>query len=110
MMAAWLRAFALTQLIEVPVYVLACSRAALWRRALIGFGASAITHPFVWFVFPLLYAFAYWPVVVAAETFAVAVEALYLRRFGVRNALLWSLLANSLSAGTGFIAHASGWW
>jgi hypothetical protein len=46
---AWLRAFLFTQLVEMPVYLvlLPVSRA----RA---FAASAVTHPFVWFVFPLL--------------------------------------------------------
>lgn len=65
---------------------------------LIAFGASTITHPIVWFVFPRLITGSYWTMVAAAETFAVVVEALYARAFGLRYALAVSLLANAASA------------
>lgn len=46
---AWLRAFLFTQAIEMPIYrrMLDVS----WPRA---FLATMLTHPFVWFAFPLL--------------------------------------------------------
>ncbi|MEZ4298179.1 MAG: hypothetical protein R3B70_24720 [Polyangiaceae bacterium] len=83
-------------------------------RIWIAFGASTITHPIVWFAMPaltvaLLEAAARrgillphpgWNTIVyglLAEGFAVGVEALYLRAFRVRRALLWSVAANACS-------------
>lgn len=128
---AWLSAFVFTQLIEAPIYLRAQAvdgpEAASWARRLgLGLLASAVTHPCVWFVIPRIFyserydALTYtWPALethrytlffLAAETFAVVVEALLLRAFGLRRALLWALLANATSAGLGFIArHFVGW-
>lgn len=127
---AWLSAFAFTQLIEAPIYLRAQARdgaPASWARRLgLGLLASALTHPCVWFVIPRIFygdayeALAYrWPALLVhrytlffltAETFAVCAEALLLRAFGLRRALLWALLANATSAGLGFIArHYTGW-
>src|SRR5262249_7561235 len=81
--AAWLSAFAFTQAVEVPIYIFGlgidgAEDATVARRAAIGFGASALTHPIVWFVIPGLLPWAsYWSMVAVAETFAVLVEALY---------------------------------
>jgi hypothetical protein len=95
-LGAWLVAFAFTQAVEVPLYLRA---KASWRVA---FSASALTHPVVWFVFPLL-PLGYWPMVGLAELFAVLVEAAWLRAHGVPRALLWSFLANTTSATTGLV-------
>ncbi len=100
-MTRWLVAFALTQAFEVPLYLRA---GASGRTA---FLASAFTHPVVWFGFPwLLGDLDYWSMVLAAEVFAVAVEALWLRAHGVRRALLWSLGANTASALTGLLLRS----
>lgn len=102
---AWLAAFAFTQAVEVPVYRRGgCS----WAGA---FGASAITHPVVWFViFPLLRV-GYAERIVVAELFAVLVEALWLRVALKRpRALGWSLAANGLSFGLGMLSrYLFGW-
>jgi hypothetical protein len=107
--SAWLAAFAFTQAVEVPLYTWALRRrrvAALWA-----FGASALTHPVVWFVMPQLsWPGGYWGYVAAAETFAVGVEALYLRSLGVRWPLLWALLANGASASLGLASRAWFGW
>lgn len=128
-LSAWRDAFLFTQLVEIPVYVLAMRHAQArgaserprrWALQIAcAFGASAITHPLVWFVIPRLAASfadpmdAYYEYVVRAETFAVVVEALYFRSLHVvrlRRALVWSLLANGLSAGAGFACrHFFGW-
>ena len=105
----WLSAFLLTQLIEVPVYLLAQRSSArpLWARALIGFLASAITHPVVWFVFPAVLERLPWEWMVAcAELFAVVTEAIWLRACGVRRPLFWSVMANGASFSLGLL---SGW-
>ncbi len=73
----WAPAFALTQLIEVPIY-----RRTLRCPAEVAFAASAITHPIVWFLFPWMGCHMLGvrgvPVVVASELFAWIAEAVYL--------------------------------
>ena len=98
---AWAVAFLFTQMVEVPIY-------AVGLRVGIpsAFGASAITHPLLWFVlFPYLNLSYVWQIVVG-ESFAVLVEAAYfaflLRR---RRALLLSVLANAASFGTGMLSR-----
>jgi hypothetical protein len=100
--ALWLRAFLFTQIVEMPIYVrgLRCS----WVAA---FGASAVTHPLVWFVFfsPRWQA-DYATKLVAAELFAWLAEAAYFRLLWRRpRALLWSLLANAASLGLGLLSR-----
>lgn len=102
-MSAWLRAFLFTQLVEVPIYVrtLDCSIP-------VAFGASAITHPVVWFGFfgPWIDA-DYWTRVIAAELFAWLVEAAYFAfLFREHRALLWAFVANGASASAGFLSRA----
>jgi hypothetical protein len=116
----WAEAFLFTQAFEMPVYLVALYRyrpGVRWYKALaIAFGASAITHPFVWFFFPYFSVGHgpdyYWNVVVpAAEVFAVGVEALYLWRLRVTLALAWSFLANGLSFGLGLLSRDFfHWW
>jgi hypothetical protein len=98
---AWLWAFLFTQMVEVPIYVVG-PRVGL----LAAFGASAITHPLLWFViFPYLHLPYLWLVVVG-ESFAWSVEAAYLalacRR---RRAWLWSAIANGASLGAGMLSR-----
>jgi hypothetical protein len=102
-MNAWLLAFLFTQLVEVPIYVrtLNCSIP-------VAFGASAITHPLVWFGFfsPWIDA-DYWSRVIAAELFAWLVEAAYFTfLFHKRHALRWAFVANSASVSVGFLSRA----
>jgi hypothetical protein len=85
----WLFAFAFTQMVEIPIYMAALSRWAPGvegrrRQAAIAFGASALTHPFVWFVFPACLRASYLEMAIAAESFAVIVEGLYLWGLGLR--------------------------
>ena len=107
---AWLSAFLFTQAVEVPIYAHALRRhragapLPLWARAALGFGASAITHPIVWFWFPA-HVRDYWAMVAQAEVFAVVVEALYMDVLGLRWAFFWSLGANAASAGLGLLSR-----
>jgi hypothetical protein len=98
-LSEWAVAFFFTQLFELPIY---------WRasRSLkVGFLASAITHPVVWFGFPRLMSLGlgYWPMVVLAECFAVGVEAGWLSFNGVKRPFAWSLGANLCSVTLGFL-------
>ncbi len=96
-MSAWLLAFVVTQLIEAPMYRFGAK--CTWPTALL---ASAITHPFVWFAFPLLErGVGYWPMVACAEAFAVGLEAGWLRFHRVPKALAWSFAANAASVAIG---------
>jgi hypothetical protein len=98
---AWLYAFLFTQMVEIPIYAV-----GLRVSLLAAFGASAITHPVLWFVlFPHLHLSYLWLVVVG-ESFAVLVEAAYFAFvFRRRRALLWSLLANASSLGLGLLSR-----
>ena len=102
----WLAAFLLTQLVEVPIYGY-----ALRGRLLLAFAASAITHPIVWFVIQPLWPGRYYQGVLLAETFAVAVEALYLRRAAeLPRAWAWSIGANAASVMASVITRAFFRW
>lgn len=104
---AWARAFAFTELVEAPIYrrLLGVS----WPMAL---AASAITHPFVWFVFPRLAAaldVGYLPYAVFAELFAWLVEAWFFQRAArvpIARALLASLSANAASVLLALLSRA----
>ncbi len=104
-MTAWLAAFAFTQLVEVPVYL-----RALRGRPVVAFGASLLTHPIVFFVFPAVWPGSYWAQVAAAEAFAVGAEAAYLSAFGVSRSVWWALAANALSLGLGLASRAAFGW
>ncbi len=119
----WLSAFAFTQLLECPVYLLAQrgAKRKLAARLGVAFGASLMTHPAVWFIIPpLIYSsfptlqhapiagvsWAYVLMFVVAETFAVVAEGFYLHLLEVRHPWRWALLANATSAGLGLVSRA----
>jgi hypothetical protein len=102
---AWLLAFAVTQLVEVPL-VRWLARLG-WLRA---FSLSLVTHPAVWYVIPpLCYraGLGYSQMIWIAEAFAWLVEAAMLVAYGVRwrSALLVSLVANGASVLVGVVAR-----
>jgi ABC-type Co2+ transport system permease subunit len=117
---AWLGAFAFTQAVEMPIWAYALAehrklgrgegRWPFWLCALVGFGASAITHPVVWFVIPRYAPGGYVAMVLQAEAFAVLVEAGYTGVLGLRRSLAWSLLANAASAGLGLLCRWKFGW
>lgn len=109
-MLRWLAAFAITQAVEVPVYARAQPDRAWPRRLLVAFGGSALTHPIVWFVAPRVVQGSWVAMAIAAETFAVVAEALWLFAFGVSRAFWWALLANALSVGVGLAIRAMLGW
>ncbi|GAB4202404.1 MAG: hypothetical protein OHK0013_15650 [Sandaracinaceae bacterium] len=103
----WLLAFLLTQLVEVPILAAWLRPRPLGQRVLLAFGASAITHPILWWALrPLLAPISFEAYVGIGELFAVLVEAAYLRRLGVEDALLASVTANGASWITGRVLWA----
>lgn len=103
---SWALAFALTQLVELPIYrVLA---PVTWWRA---FSLSLVTHPAVWYVFPPLgerAGLSWTQMLWLAEGFAYLVEAALLRAYGVRwwRALAVSIVANTASIVVGELVRA----
>lgn len=106
-LVGWAKAFAFTELVEAPLY-----RRLLgvrWGHAL---AASAVTHPFVWFVFPRVAEAAgagYVVYVIGAEAFAWLVEAWFFTRAAripIRRALLVSLVANAASVGLALLSRS----
>jgi hypothetical protein len=103
---SWLLAFALTQLVEMPLYR-ALARVT-WARA---FSLSLATHPAVWYVFPLLYeraALGWGATLWLGEAFAYLVEAALLRAYGVDwlRAIAVSCAANTASLLVGELIRA----
>lgn len=115
----WLLAFAFTQAVECPIYASALRDRTrggettwpLGARLAGAFGASALTHPVVWFVIPWLWEQlgwlgGYWGMVAAAEAFAWGAEGLYLRALALRSPFAWSLVANAASFGLGLLSRS----
>jgi len=73
----------------------------------IAFGASAITHPLMWFgIFGSHWHVAYTTKAVTGELFAWLGETAYFAfLFGKRRAWLWCLIANAASLGTGLLSR-----
>ena len=128
-MNSWALAFVFTQLVEAPLYLWGQRRdgpeRAPWARLAIALGASAITHPWLWFYAPRAWVTLYLAAVERApslriasptarfvvyalvfESLVVLVEALYFRAWGVRRAWRWSLLANAASVLLGLLSRA----
>lgn len=101
---AWLVAFVFTQVIEVPLYLRVTG--GRWGTSLL---ASTLTHPIVWFVFPLIcpLSWGYWGMVAAAEAFAVLGETAWLRVNGVVASLKWAFVVNAASAVGGLLLRAT---
>ena len=119
---AWLQAFMLTQTVELAIHAHAPGLPTpLRQRLAIGFGASAITHPMVWFVIPPLVTQAlslpdfeteFWIAVAIAEAFALSVETLWLFLFGARlpHALAVAAIANATSFTIGLVCYQRLGW
>lgn len=105
--ADWSRAFLLTLVVEVPVatWLLRRAEPELWRRAALVFFANLASHPLVWYVWTQVLLIGTPGYVIAAETWAITVEAVFyvvaFRGLSVRRAVLTSLLANAASFAVG---------
>ncbi len=95
-MLAWAHAFALTELVEVPIYLAALRRHPWLRRLGGAFGASLLTHPLLWFALPAL-PLSYPTYVFVAEVATVLVEAGFLKLLGSTRPLVWAIAANGAS-------------
>jgi hypothetical protein len=106
----WFAAFVLTLVVETPIVVAVLRRREpdLVRLALIAVIANLVTHPAVWFVFTQLFLVGTPQYVLAAEAWAVVIEAavylVVIRGVGTRRAVTASVLANAASIVAGLMA------
>jgi hypothetical protein len=108
LLAHWAVAFSFTQIVEIPIY-----RRMLDARFFEAFGASAITHPLLWFVFvPLVRGhLSYAEYAAVGEILVVLVEAAYFGFvFKRKRALVASLSANAASFALGLLSNALFGW
>lgn len=105
--ADWLRAFAITLLVEIPIAtpLLASAERRVGRRIAIVVVANLATHPLVWFLFPGL-TFGRPVRFALSEAWAVLAEIAIYKivwpSLRVRRAALVSLAANAASVAAGF--------
>lgn len=100
--SAWFPAFILTVAIETPiVWALARRSEPDWRRlGILVLFANLATHPLVWFVFTQLFLVGTLAYTLAAESWAIAAEAVFYTvamRLTVRRAVTVALAANVVS-------------
>lgn len=98
----WLTAFLLTEAVEAPVYLALGRGVPLLRRLLVAFGASAVTHPVLWFAFPWDRASWWWSFVIG-ECLVVIVEGALAWLAGFRFPWLVALAANAASVVVGLL-------
>ena len=96
-----------------PIYAKALANHK--HRWLLAFAASTITHPIIFLALPHLINAGTFTYLLIAESFAVLVEAWWLRKWSPTplkpvDALLWSLVANASSVALGSILRILGWF
>ena len=108
----WIIAFALTIIIEMPVFTLLGRKyASAVKAAAAGVLCSCITHPLLWFAWrPLFDSYIIWAI--SGEAAVIAIEAIVfytvVRPTPFTKALAISLLANATSYGTGLLLNTFG--
>jgi hypothetical protein len=114
LLEAWLTAFGLTLLVEIPIFAIVARllergrapRAPLWRLAIAGAAGTCLTHPLLWFVWPRLFG-GYSAYVVSGELLVAAIETgtfyLVARPVRLSTAAAASFLANGASFAVGMI-------
>lgn len=115
----WMRAFALTVIVETAI-VAVLFRAAepsLVRRVGFGFFANLASHPAVWFVFPFVGAalkMTYASTIFVSEAWAIGSEvvfyALAFRAAPFRRVVGVTMIANGVTWGLGVLVHRFSSW
>ena len=114
----WIRAFALTLAVEVPLFVLigrlwtqGDERVSIKRLALAGAAGTCVTHPLLWFAWPLVIS-DYDTYILTGELIVATVESFTFfalaRRVRLSRAVAASFLANAASYGGGLALRALG--
>lgn len=101
--SGWFVAFVLTVALEAPVvlYLLRRAEPSVLRLGLLVVFANLATHPVVWYVITQLLLVGTPGYVLVAETWAIAVEAVFygavVRGLSVRRAIVVAVAANAMS-------------
>jgi hypothetical protein len=116
----WFQAFAFTLVVEIPLFIAVARlgrgagggpRAPVWRLALAGAAGTCLTHPLLWFAWPLVvHDYALYiasgeiliAVIESATFFALA------RPIPLPRAIAASFVANGASYGLGILLRAWG--
>lgn len=110
--SGWIVAFVATVAIELPivVYLLRGAEPNLTRAGGLVVFANLATHPIVWFVISQLFLIGTVAYVVAAESWAVAIEAVFYRiaivDLSLGRAVLVAVAANTASFALGRLVGA----
>ena len=111
LLADWALSFALTLIVEVPLFAALGRGLPAWRAAVVGAVGSCVTHPLLWFVWPRIVS-DYTAFLVTGEVLVTLIEALIvviaLPDAGLRRALVMSCVANAASLGLGLVLRALG--
>ena len=108
--AGWFAAFLLTIAIEIPIagYLLRRVEPDRVRLVILLVFANLATHPIVWYVITQLFLIGTWEYLLAAESWAVALEAVFyavaFRGLDPRRAIAVAVVANAASFVAGSIA------
>jgi len=116
----WFEAFAFTLVVEVPLFVAVArlpvgpprkTRAPLWRLAIAGAAGTCVTHPLLWFAWPLAVR-DYTTYIWSGELLVAAIESATFfalaRPIDWRRAVIASFTANAASFGLGLLLRAAG--
>jgi hypothetical protein len=114
----WFEAFLFTLAVEVPLFAAVARlpvgpppkhRAPLWRLAVAGAAGTCVTHPLLWFAWPLVVS-DYNAYIVSGELIVAAAESatffLLARPISWPRAVAASLAANAASFGLGLLLRA----
>jgi hypothetical protein len=109
----WWPSFLFTLAVEVPIYTgLVWRKTPAWRAAAAGAACSCVTHPLLWFVWPIFF-HSYRPYVISGELIVGVVEAFIFYFLARPGNLAWafsaSFLANAASYGGGTLMHSLGY-
>jgi len=99
-------ALGLTLVCELPVLLLLARAQPVMRVLVIAASASGLTHPVAWYAASVLSPDEYPIGIWLLESGVVLAEALWYQfwlRPGIARSLLWSLLANAISFGIGWL-------
>ena len=119
-LSVYLPYLALTLALELPVVVvLLRPHCGAWRSFLAGLLASSVTHPLLWYAWPLVVSpYQYARYVATGEALVVVVETVVLHEVALRRvdsmvrrrrwglALAVATAANATSFGVGLLIHA----
>ncbi|MDJ0764895.1 MAG: hypothetical protein QNJ97_18075 [Myxococcota bacterium] len=126
----WIKAFVFTLMIEIPIFVFVArldnrgKDCPIWRLCLAGAVGTCVTHPLLWFAWPVVldelaritgmaWISDYRTYIVCGELFAVFIEVYsffkIVRTIRLSNAIAASFIANAASFGLGALLKGQGW-